>query len=141
MRQVKLNTIIQNNEKLIEAVFEVVKGQKPWEYLKEAGLNISFYNSKWEISSVSFEPIKLGVKDFAEGVIRNVSNKENIHEWASFLLAASSLIEFDVFDESENGKKLLDCLWDLSFKEDGAEFYALEISKEIMNEKAGGQVQ
>jgi hypothetical protein len=68
----------------------------------------------WSFPQTSDVPLAGTLVDVMEG-IENLSNRPGaLREWASFLIAASSLISLEELAKLENGEDLLEALWDLS---------------------------
>jgi hypothetical protein len=105
-------TTIMNFEK---EVIKCVRGEKDWSSLRECGVDISLQGEKWVIASSQHIPVCPKIRDFAIGILNLYHNKGKIKTWASFLLAASSIVDFTVLEESEKGDTLLNSLWDISF--------------------------
>ena len=102
-------------------IIRVVRGQTHWSSLQHLGFNIRREPDRWIMPPVLKELVVPRISDVAAGILSLRSNPEELREWASFVLAASSLISLEKMDETNLGKKVLEALWDLSFGKDVSE--------------------
>ena len=103
-----------------QKLLRIVRGQDEWSSVRSIGLSLRKDPSgwMWTFPETSVASTSVRIDDVLEGAKTLRLNPEAIREWASFMLAASSLITFEEFEESPKGEALLDELWSLSFGED-----------------------
>ena len=99
----------------IKQLNSVVRGEAHYSSLHALGINIYMHNGRWFVPSFRIKPIEIEARDVATGLINLHLKPDELQEWASFILSASSLIVLDKLDETDVGKNLLNALWDLSF--------------------------
>jgi len=102
-------------------IIRVVRGQTHWSSLQHLGFNIRREPDRWIMPSVLKELVVPRISDVAAGILSLRSKPDELREWASFVLAASSLISLEKINETNLGKKVLEALWDLSFGKDVSE--------------------
>jgi len=97
-----------------EQLLSVVHGELRWTELP-IGLVEKRGGQEWFFPATDFSPIVLDAKDITQGIKALAMHTEELRAWAAFILAASSLLSFEKFDESEEGEVLLETLWDIAF--------------------------
>ena len=95
-------------------VMKVLRGELTWSSLNGDGVEIERKGDRWLFPPVVIEPLKPTHEDIAAGIGAYLGKPEQLKEWASFLLAASSLVDLEELDNAW-GNELLEVLWDLSF--------------------------
>jgi hypothetical protein len=95
-------------------LLEVVRGHKPWTVLQRHGLNVSYYDGSWEFGVESDPPLLVSPSDISEGLLGLSSRPREQREWASFILAASSLLDLEYVQACD---LLLEALWEATFGE------------------------
>ncbi len=119
------------SEELIRALGRVVRGEDKWESLRQQGVRIDYENGEWSISPLQSDPVPISIEDIAAGFI-TLFGKDEAIEWASFLLAASPLIDLEPLQDMPHGEVLLNGLWDLSFDRN-IEKDVVEIAQKIVS--------
>ena len=94
------------------------------ESLRELGIEIDHANDEWSISFAKSGPVPIEIHDLAFGFLNQSGGTEST-EWASFILAASPLIDLEPLEDHPHGEILLNGLWDLSFGH--------KVAKTVMN--------
>ena len=99
-------------------IMRVVRGQAHWSSLQHLGFNIRREPNRWIMPPVLKDLVMPKISDVATGILSLQFKPDELVEWASFVLAASSLINLETIGETPVGKKILEALWDLSFAKD-----------------------
>ena len=102
--------------KLDDKIFQIVRGQAHWSILRTFGIEQrqEIDRCTWHIPFLIAKPIMPKVSDVATGILKLSVKPNELREWASFLLAASSLVTFDELEKSRYGESLINVLWDIS---------------------------
>lgn len=103
----------------MQLVLNVVRGIDHWTVLRKIG--VSYNENTWFFDSYP-NPVSIEVNDLFMGFKNYSKDKLALQEWATFMLAASNLISFEVLENDLQGDKLLNALWDASFGEDITSF-------------------
>jgi hypothetical protein len=122
-------------EDLTHQLLWISRGESQWTTLSDCGINVRRGDNCWEFSPTIIEPIVLSLQDVALGINSLQHRLEDRREWASFMLAASSLFSFEAFDDSDEGDKLLEVLWDFSFDQE-PDFDYLPLIRELTASRA-----
>lgn len=96
-------------------VRRAVRGDISPMQLKPIGVRVSGYDNILEIDGPRDLLVMAAPRDVACGLLRYPQHSPELKKWATFLLAASSIVDFAAIDESEYGEILIGALWDCSF--------------------------
>jgi hypothetical protein len=96
-------------------IIQVIRGEAHWSSLQQLGFRILREADRWIMPPAPEEVAVPETSDLAAGILRFEFQADELREWASFVLAASSLINLERIDKTNVGQKLLEALWDLSF--------------------------
>jgi hypothetical protein len=102
-------------------IIRVVRGQAHWSSLQHLGFSVRREPDRWIMPPVLKNLVVPKVSDVAAGILSLRFKPDELREWASFVLAASSLISLERIDETHLGKNVIEALWDLSFGKDATE--------------------
>jgi hypothetical protein len=92
----------------------IVRGEAHWSSLQAFDCQIRRENEKWVFSPWNGPVVSPEAGDLVLGINNQKRHPEKLQEWASFLLAASSIISFEKIETSVIGESLIDALWDLA---------------------------
>jgi hypothetical protein len=113
---------VQPNGSDDNIVLTIIRGQQPIAALATAGVTMSFRAADPEGKSRQIiitqdRPfgVQATVADIAAGLIRHISNPDELSDWATFLLAAD-WIDFEPLERHPDGDILLEALWNASFR-------------------------
>lgn len=95
-------------------VMRVVRGEAPWSDLHSFGVVRD--GREWRFPSFA-SPVRVSLEDLDVGFRSYSTRPGERREWAQFILAASSLVEFDSDREPDRGAVMLSALWDVAFGE------------------------
>lgn len=99
---------------MIQTILNVVRGIEPWQVLKKMGIWRN--GNTWSLGPHN-NPIEITVNDIILGFKKHESNKEELQEWASFVLCADNFVYFDT-EKDPRFDSVVGALWDISFGED-----------------------
>jgi len=97
-------------------VMRVVRGEAPWSDLNSFGVVRD--GREWRFPSFA-SPVRVSLEDLDVGFRSYSTRPGERREWAQFILAASSLVEFDSDREPDRGAVMLSALWDVASGENG----------------------
>ena len=100
--------------KAVSEITAVIRGEAPWQSLTSCGIDVRHEASEWEIRTILDDPVKAAPEDIATGLVNFSFRANELIEWASFLLASGSLISLERLQQSAEGDRLLEALWDVS---------------------------
>jgi hypothetical protein len=100
---------------LANQILRVIRGEIPWSSLQNLGITGCKEPEGWNWTMPSFDSLVAPtVSDIMTGLLVLQPKRNELFEWASFLLAASSLITFESLTQSQHGDSLLNVLWDIA---------------------------
>lgn len=114
-------TLTQNSDVEIQKmILRIVRGQDDWSCAQSLGVSLTRQPSGlvWRFSTANVTLTSATVDDIIEGTKKLKANPHALQEWASFMLASSSLITFEDLEKSSKSDAALDILWNLSSGED-----------------------
>lgn len=134
-------TTIQSEDKQLEEKLDiegialgVIRGERPLSALKQLGVEIDSRDESLELRSEKFSVVVTPtVLDVVQGLLRygsSILDREDLREWAFFLLGESGLVDLIRVESSPEGELLLSALWDASFG-DGVSRDVLETAAKI----------
>jgi hypothetical protein len=102
------------NEEL--KLHQLVTGEIDWTELDLEGVEIKFdENNYCIVKSKSKTIIRPTIDEINIGIERLEQDKKSLGEWASVVLC-SDLFDLEELNNNQEGEKLLELLWDISFR-------------------------
>ncbi len=98
---------------LPETILAVVRGCIPWWRLNDFDALAKKTAIGWSFAPVQIRPILINGDDIRSGLSNLINDSERMKEWASFLLAASSLVDLQELESERGGDNLFELIWDL----------------------------
>lgn len=106
--------LIRNNSiAATTALLNVIRGEARWPSLQEVGFDVSRTDGEWSFGPPRGDPLQPSVQDLRQALTHLSS--PDLDEWASFILAASNLVDLTVVGNDEDGAEIIERLWDIAF--------------------------
>ena len=100
----------------VELVRDVVRGNRGWRELAEAGITLSLSEDSVSVMGSTVAPVPVTAEDVATGWLRHAGDPRSLRQWARFVHGAVSLVELQL-DHHVLGNRLLENLWGAAFGE------------------------
>lgn len=99
-------------------ILSIVRGEVPLYFLRQIGIKITSADGSYTLRSNNFDvAVAPAAEDIAKGLLRYASgDKNDLREWAFFLLAESGALDLSAVELHPQGDSLLSALWDASFE-------------------------
>ena len=94
-----------------QTILDVVRGYSSWSELQRFG--VTHRDDVWSFPAYP-SPIEVCGADILEGFKQHASRPAELREWASFLLAAASLVSFDSVEKENGGELHIERLWEVA---------------------------
>jgi hypothetical protein len=102
---------------LRKEMIEIVRGEKNLEHTSGYGSYFRQVGDQWVFNENLSPPILPSIVDIAYGFMKYKNNKDQLKQWASFILSAIGIINLDQLESDEKGEIVLNALWDASFSD------------------------
>lgn len=97
-------------------ILAVIRGELPLSTLSEVGVLVEFTEQSCEVETETSLVVTPSANDIVCGLIAHKEHPHDLKQWASFVMAASQLVDFDKLELHEDCDRLIDALWDASFQ-------------------------